>query len=327
MSESEPRTEAIEPEVFVPETKPPGDESPAAIEAEADHPRMKGGAIVRRGQTLYDLAMRDLNMDDPGQLAQRMDLFFERFDALFYKRLQPEFLTRYTDTDGNAIFRPDFQASLELSKIWGISVFNVLPKDESGIPTPRITEIKEGVWEAEIWGSGHCARTGETVEFVRASRRTSEGFIGRGTMKSGGDRVHADSMMSDLKDSTYTLLRKKIYLMLSGKSKITSRQLEKYGKDTGAAQDGIGGGTKKEREQQRSASGGAKITPKQVSRLWAIAYATGRAMGLDEEGSQDVVRGMLKAGGYEHTKDLDPVSYKKICGELENMKENPEKKK
>ncbi len=312
-----PADRAGEPQVAP--TKPIADDSAFGVEAEIVHPRKRHGLTVVGGQTLYDLAARDLPLDDPGLLAERMETFLTRFDALFFKRLQPESLVRYTDNDGNSVFRPDFQASLELSKIWGISVYNVLPLDGRGIPCPEITEIKPGVFEAEIWGSGHCARTGEVVEFVRASRRSSEKFIGRGTIKASGGRVHEDSMMSDLKDATYTLLRKKIYLMLSGKSKLTARQLVEHKVDMTLTKSGHGGGTRAQRDQEKTVSGGGKITPKQKSRVWALGYAAARRLGMDDEGAEDIVRECLKTCGVEKTEELTPEDYRKICKNLEGM--------
>lgn len=204
---------------------PRGDQSPLAALAEMEH-GLK--VMERRAQILDDIRRAALRITDPRDWVQAKGKNDEATEAVCL-------LTN--------------SGARKIAPYYGITVHNVRPASQ-GVPEPVQEKGEEGEVTFTLWADIFVGLTREEAIGVRASRSTSEQFIGRG----GLDTTSALVAKGDIVNAVYTLLFSKAVRIGAGMKNVPVRELAEAWKGTDKKVDSIPRGSGFGTSSQRGAS-------------------------------------------------------------------------
>lgn len=249
-------------------------------------------------------------LDQVQQLQEAATIIERRSEILRVLRVQaikdtdPETWVLGRDRDGRIVGFPTAPACYRMAKLWGISVYNLRPRDASGnfCPDKIARPGSDEIWEFRGFADARAGTTGEVIEQIEASRSTDEDFIGRvnyETKRPIGD--------GDIRKAVATLLRSKAIRILTGTAKVSYDVLTAaWGVDRAEkATKGHGFGTSTERGAERVADDGVR------EKAIALGREVLSRVGGDESAARDLLREITsnppKFGGFTSVERLTKI--------------------
>lgn len=209
-------------------------DSPLAVLAEMEH----GLKIMeRRAQILDEIRRAALRITDPRDWVQAKGKH---------------------DEEAAAVCLLTNSGARKIAPYYGITVHNVRPVSPQGVPEPHQEKGEEGEVMFTLWGDVFVGLTREEALGIKASRATSEQFIGRG----GLDTTTALVAKSDITNACYTLLFSKAVRIGAGMKNVPVRELAEAWKGSDKKVEqiprGSGFGSSSQRGASAVASGDVK---------------------------------------------------------------------
>lgn len=306
-----------------PATPPP---APHEIET-AQEQRLTAALVERREAALSGpVTLDSLTVIDSSRVIALVESRAKALESMRragIKLTHPQDWVLFKGRDGRVTASLKRSGAQKVAKLWGISFH---PRSAVEVSTSKQkvmkwvngekTSVVDDVTTAEIYGDAVCSVTGETVEGLRAYRRTDEEFVGRGTI-------------DDLKQAAHTAGLTKAVRILAAFSSVPIDELaDAWGKAPKYVEENavLGAGySKQQREQAVQAStqnapahqaeGGPRlISEPQAKRLWAIASKRGETIGME---GKAILVAVCKPHGIESSKLVPVVLYEQIVAAVE----------
>ena len=110
-------------------------------------------------------------LDDGEKRIERRSKMLEALKLAAIRATDPQNWVLNRDRQGKTVGFPDVTACDVLSDFYGVSLTNLSPRGDDGVPRPEREELEEGVVRFTLRGSARSEVTHRNIELIKATRR------------------------------------------------------------------------------------------------------------------------------------------------------------